>query len=73
MDYQNELTATRRTDILDGIKYTHWIVGGVVTLAIVIAAAAFISTGNTPDRLPALASSALMTGSDTAPPAPANR
>jgi hypothetical protein len=49
MTYQNELNANRRSDLSDDINFTHWIVVGAVALAIIIAAAAFISTGNYPD------------------------
>ena len=79
MTYQNELNTNRRSDIIDDIRYTHWIIGGVVTLAIVITATAFTSTGNYPDQpetittVPASPPSPSTTGSDTAPPAPANR
>jgi len=79
MTHQNELNTNRRSRIIDDIRYTRWIIGGVVTLAIVIAAAAFTSTGNNLDEpqtittVPAPASSPSTTGSDTAPPAPANR
>ena len=79
MTHQNELNTNRRSRIIDDTRYTHWIIGGVVTLAIVIAAAAFTSTGNNLDEpqtittVPAPASSPSTTGSDTAPPAPANR
>ena len=78
MTHQNELNTNRRNRIIDDIRYTHWIIGGVVTLAIVIAAAAFTSTGNNPDEpqtittVPAPASSPSTNGSDTAPLAPAN-
>jgi membrane protease YdiL (CAAX protease family) len=65
----------RRSDRRDDIRYTRWIIGGVVVLAIVIAAAVFTSTGNktaqTTTPVPAPAPS--KTGSDTAPLAPANR
>jgi hypothetical protein len=79
MTYQSDPNTNRRNDIRDDTSYTHWIIGGVVALAIVIAAAAFISTGNDPDQpqttttVPAPAPSPSTTGSDTAPPAPANR
>jgi len=78
MTYQSDPNSNRRNDIRDDRSYTHWIIGGVVTLAIVIAAAAFTSTGNNPDEpqtitaVPAPASSPSTTGSDTAPLAPAN-
>ena len=78
MTHQNELNTNRRSGIIDDTRYTHWIIGGVVTLAIVIAAAAFTSTGNYPDEpqtittVPAPVSSPSTTGSDTAPLAPAN-
>ena len=49
MTYENELNANRRSDKSDDINFTHWIVVGAVALAIVIAAAAFTSTGNYPD------------------------
>ncbi len=49
MTYENELNTNRRRNISDDIKFTHWIVVGAVALAIVIAAAAFTSTGNYPD------------------------
>src|SRR5450759_5862049 len=45
--YQSDPNTNRRNDIRDNSSYTHWIIGGVVGLAIVIAAAAFISTGAT--------------------------
>jgi hypothetical protein len=79
MTYQNELDTNRRSDIIDDTRYGGWIIGGVITLAIVIAAAAFTSTGNYPDRLqtlmtvPVSAPSPSTTGFDTVPPAPANR
>ena len=79
MTYQSDPNTNRRNDIRDDTSYTHWIIGGVVALAIVIAAAAFISKGNNPDQpqttttVPAPAPSPSTTGSDTAPPAPANR
>ena len=41
MTYENELNTNRRRNISDDIKFTHWIV--------VIAVAAFTSTGNYPD------------------------
>jgi heme/copper-type cytochrome/quinol oxidase subunit 2 len=68
----------RRSDIRDDTTYTHWIIGGVVVLAIVIAAGVFISTGNKPDRAsqtttPVPAPAPSKTGSDTAPLTPANR
>jgi len=47
MTYQSDPNTNRRNDIRDDTSYTHWIIGGVVALAIVIAAAAFISTGGT--------------------------
>jgi hypothetical protein len=46
MTYENDLNTNRRSDRHDDARYTTWIIGGVVTLAIVIAAAVFISTGN---------------------------
>jgi hypothetical protein len=46
MTYENDLNTNRRSDMHDDARYTTWIIGGVVTLAIVIAAAVFISTGN---------------------------
>ena len=72
MAYQNDLNTNRRSEMRDDASYTHWIIGGVVTLAIVIAAAAFISTGSNRDldlpqittTVPAPASST--TGADTA-------
>ena len=79
MTCQNELDTNRRSDIIDDTRYGGWIIGGVVTLVIVIAAVAFTSTGNYPDRLQTImtvsasAPSPATTGSDTAPPAPANR
>ena len=79
MTYQSDPNSNRRNDIRDDRSYTHWIIGGVVALAIVIAAVAFISTGNSPERpqtittVPAPAPSSSKTGSDTPPPAPANR
>ena len=79
MTYQSDPNSNRRKDIKDDRSYTHWIIGGVVAFAIVIAAVAFISTGNSPDRpqtittVPAPAPSPSTTESDTAPPAPVNR
>ena len=79
MTYQSDPNTNRRNDISDDTSYTHWIIGGVVALAIVIAATAFTSTGNDPDQpqttttVPAPAPSPSTTGSDTAPLAPANR
>jgi hypothetical protein len=72
MTYENDLNTNRRSDMHDDARYTTWIIGGVVTLAILIAAAAFISTGNNRDldlpqittTIPAPAPST--TGSDTA-------
>ena len=72
MTYQNDLNTDRRSDMRDDARYTHWIIGSVVTLAIVIAAAAFVSTRSNRDldlpqittTIPAPAS--LTTGSDTA-------
>jgi hypothetical protein len=49
MTYENELNTNRRSNIRDDIKFTHWIIVGAVALAIVIAVAAFTSTGNYPD------------------------
>ena len=79
MTYQNELDTNRRSDIIDDTRYGGWIIGGVVTLVIVIAAVAFTSTGNFPDRLQTImtvsasAPSPATTGSDSAPPTPTNR
>jgi hypothetical protein len=81
MTYQNDLNTNRRSDISDDTSYTGWIIGGVVALAIVIAAVAFTSTGNSPDQpqttttvpAPAPTPSPSTAGSDTAPPTPANR
>ena len=72
MTYQNDLNTNRRSDMRDDAHCTHWIIGGVVTLAIVIAALAIISTGNKSDHnlpqtsttVPAPAPSTM--GSDTA-------
>ena len=49
MTYENELKTNRRRNISDDIKFTHWIIVGAISLAIVIAVAAFTSTGNYPD------------------------
>jgi hypothetical protein len=49
MTYENELNTNRRSNISDDIKFTHWIIVGAISLAIVIAVAAFTSTGNFPD------------------------
>jgi hypothetical protein len=49
MTYENELNTNRRRNISDDIKFTHWIVVGAIALAMVIAVAAFTSTGNYPD------------------------
>jgi hypothetical protein len=73
MTYQSDPDANRRSDISDDTFYTSWIIGGGIVLAIVIAAVAFISTGNKPDHdlsqitttVPAPASST--TSSDKAP------
>jgi hypothetical protein len=79
MTYQSELNTNWHSYINDDIRHAHWIIGGVVTLAIVIGAAAFTSTGNYADRPqtittnPVAAPSLSTTGSDTAPLAPANR
>ena len=72
MTYQNDLNINPRSDMRDDAHCTHWIIGGVVTLAIVIAALAIISTGNKSDHnlpqtsttVPAPAPSTM--GSDTA-------
>jgi hypothetical protein len=72
MTYQSDPNTNRRSDMRDDAHYTHLIIGGVVTLAIAIAAAVFISTGSNPDldlpqittTVPAPASST--TGSDRA-------
>jgi hypothetical protein len=50
MTYENETNKNRRRDINDDAHYRHWIIGGAVVVAIVIAAAAFLSTGNYADR-----------------------
>ena len=50
MTYQNDPNTNRRNDIRDDAKYTSWITYGAVALAIFIAAAAFTSTGNYPNR-----------------------
>jgi hypothetical protein len=79
MTHQNEPNTNQRSDIIDDTRYTHWIIGGVVTFAIVIAATAFTSTGDYPDQPQTIstvstpAPSPSTTGSDTAPLAPANR
>jgi hypothetical protein len=39
-------TTDSRHDRRDDIRYTGWVIGGVVVLAIVIAAFVFTSTGN---------------------------
>ena len=72
MTYPSDPNTNRRSDIRDDTTYTHWIIGGAVVLAIVIAAAVFISTGNKPDldpqtTTPVPAPAASKTGSDTAP------
>jgi hypothetical protein len=41
MTYENETNKNRRRDINDDAHYRHWIIGGAVVVAIVIAAAAF--------------------------------
>ena len=43
--YQNDQNSNQRSDRRDDIRYTGWIIGGVVVLAIVIAAFIFTSTG----------------------------
>ena len=45
MTYQNDQNSNQRSDRSDDIRYTGWIIGGVVVLAIVIAAFVFTSTG----------------------------
>ena len=50
MTYQSDPNTNRRSDRRDDIRYTRWIVGGVVVLAIGIAAFVFTSTGSNPDR-----------------------
>jgi hypothetical protein len=50
MTYQNDPNTNRRSDIRDDTFYTSWIVGGGIVLATVIAAVAFISTGNKPNH-----------------------
>jgi len=50
MTYENDPNTNRRRDISDDSFYTSWIISGGVVLAIVIAAVAFISTGNKPDH-----------------------
>jgi hypothetical protein len=71
MTHENDLNTNRRSDMHDDARYTTWIIGGVVTVAIVITAAAFISTGNNRDDLPQItttvpAPAPSTTGSDTA-------
>jgi hypothetical protein len=79
MTYQNELNTNERNNMSDDISYTHWIIIGVVTLAIGIVIAAFTSTGNYPDQPQttttdsAPSPSPSTTGFDRAPPVPANR
>ena len=78
MTYQNELNTNERNNISDDIRYTHWIIIGVVTLAIVIVIAIFTSTGNYPDHQTtsndsAFSPSPSTTVFDGAPPIPANR
>jgi hypothetical protein len=48
MAYQNEPNTNRRRDI--STNYKHWIIGGAVVFAMIIAAAAFLSMGNSPDQ-----------------------
>jgi hypothetical protein len=72
MTYQSDANKNRRSNRSDDIFYTSWIIGGGVVLAIVIAAVAFISTGNKPDHdLPQITTTvpapASTTGSDIAP------
>jgi hypothetical protein len=45
MTYQSDPNTNRRSDRRDDIRYTGWIIGGIVVLAIVIAAFVFTSTG----------------------------
>lgn len=49
MTYQNEPDANRRNNTIDDTYFTHWIIVGAVSLAIVILAAAFTSTEKYPD------------------------
>jgi hypothetical protein len=68
MTYQSDPDTNRRSDKSDDAYCTSYMMGWCVVLAIVIAAAAFLSTGNNSDydlpQIPAPASST--TGSDTA-------
>jgi hypothetical protein len=71
MTYQSDPNTNRRNDKIDDMFCTSRIIGGGVVLAIVVAAVAFLSTGNSPDHdlpqitttIPGPASST--TGSDT--------
>jgi hypothetical protein len=69
--YQSDLNIIRRNDMNDDTKCTHWIIGGVVALAMVIAALAFTDTGNYPNwpqtTMVGAAPSPSMTDSDAAP------
>jgi hypothetical protein len=73
MTYQNDPNTNRRSDISDDNFYTSWIVGGGIVFAVVIAAIAFVSTGNKPNHdLPQItttvpAPTSSMTDSDSAP------
>ncbi len=49
MTYQNELDTNRRSDVIDDIYYTHWIIVSAVALVMVIVAVAFTSTEKYPD------------------------
>ena len=46
---QNEPDTNRRSDVIDDIYYTHWIIVSAVVLVIVIVAVAFTSTEKYPD------------------------
>ncbi len=49
MTNQNELETERRSDVIDDIYYTHWIIVSAVALVTVIVAMAFTSTEKYPD------------------------
>jgi hypothetical protein len=79
MAFLNGAKTNRRNDMSGDSRYAHWILGGVIALATVVAAAAIMSTGNEPDEprmtatVPAPAPSPSTTGSDAPPSVPANR
>ena len=52
MTYENEMKTNRGSNISDDIKFTHWIIVGAISLAIVIAVAGLHKYGELPGRTP---------------------